>query len=154
MILELFWYTTRGTFDIPSGVQFIKIKFVYWFQGWQLWKSINDFCCVFYNQTLCLRPIPSLSEYFFLFFSSLNNFFADFVRIAKNGHKNFLWMILQLQLFVHSITKTMGIEILIFGNQTGPGMQRKPNFGPKIECTDDGISTKWVKILNKIILLS
>ena len=117
-------------------------------------NRLMTFVVCFYNQTLCLRPIPSLSEYFFLFFSSLNNFFADFARIAKNGHKNYLWMILQLRLFVHSITKTMGIEILIFGNQTGLGMQRKPNFGPKIECTDDGISTKWVKFLNKIILLS
>ena len=46
-------------------------------------------------------------------------------------------MILQVRLFVHSITEAVGTEILISGNQTGLGMQRKPNFGPKIKCTDD-----------------
>ena len=46
-------------------------------------------------------------------------------------------MILQVRLFVHSITEAVGTEILISGNQNGLGMQRKPNFGPKIKCTDD-----------------
>ena len=80
--------------------------------------------------------------------------FADFARIAKNGHTNCPWMILQLLWFDHSITWTMRIEIFISGNQNGLGMQRKPDFGPKKVCTDDGISAQWVKILNKIILLS
>ena len=60
-------------------------------------------------------------------------------------------MILQLRLFVHSITEAIGIEILISGNQTGLGMQRKPNFGPKIKYTDDGASAKRVKIWTNVM---
>ena len=62
----------------------------------------------------------------------------------------FVYLILKRHCIIIIITETMGIEILIFGNQNGLRIQRKPNFGPKIECTDDGISARWVKIWTKL----